>query len=69
MNVGLAILCLYGSYRKKEDNLTIFSYAIPIITVCCGMLAGLVVFSYIGHVSFKFNIPIDQLPVFIVINN
>ncbi|CAK88400.1 unnamed protein product (macronuclear) [Paramecium tetraurelia] len=63
MNVGLAILCLYGSYRKKDDNLPNFSYAIPIITSLCGMLAGLVVFSYIGHVSVRFNIPIDELPL------
>ncbi|CAD8059026.1 unnamed protein product [Paramecium sonneborni] len=63
MNVGLAILCLYGSYRNKDDNLPNFSYAIPIITTLCGMLAALVVFSYIGHISVKFDIPIHQLPL------
>ncbi|CAD8144099.1 unnamed protein product [Paramecium pentaurelia] len=63
MSVGQAILCLYGSYRKKEDNLPNFSFAIPILTALCGMLAGLVVFSYIGHVSFKYNVSIQQLPL------
>jgi solute carrier family 6 amino acid transporter-like protein 5/7/9/14/solute carrier family 6 GABA transporter-like protein 6/8/11/12/13 len=29
----------------------------------CGMLAGLVVFSYIGHISHVHNIPINELPV------
>lgn len=59
MNVGLAILVLYGSYRQKSDELVGFSYAIPLITALCGMLAGLVVFSYIGHVSVTHNIPIN----------
>lgn len=60
-------MVLYGSYRKKDDNLTGFSFAIPLLTALCGMLAGLVVFSYIGHVSVTHDIPIYRLPVNIFI--
>ncbi len=36
---------------------------IPFMTMICGLIGGLVVFSYIGYISEISNIPISEIPL------
>ncbi|KAM3133192.1 hypothetical protein pb186bvf_014768 [Paramecium bursaria] len=63
MSIGQAILVLYGSYREKTAQVTQYAFMIPILTAACGLLAALVVFSYIGHVMHLTGLSIQQLPL------
>jgi SNF family Na+-dependent transporter len=59
MSVGIGVLILYGSYREKKEDITRAAIGIPLLTMACGLIGGLVVFSYIGYICHLSNIPID----------
>lgn len=63
MSLGGGALTAYGSYRRKTDELTSCCVGIPLMTMMCGVIAALVVFSYLGHISVTSNIPIDLIPI------
>ena len=63
MNIGLTSLILYGSYRKRNDDITTFGIWIPILTMMCGIIGSFVVFSYMGYISHESNISITDIPL------
>jgi SNF family Na+-dependent transporter len=63
MSLGVGTLFAYGSYRNKTDELTRFCFGIPLMTMMCGVIGSFVVFSYMGHISYTTNTPIQDIPL------
>lgn len=59
----MGIVTLFGSYRKKHEDLKNSSFKIPYAVAFCGILAALTIFTYIGNMSASGNIPISQIPL------
>ena len=63
LGIGLGCNILFSSSRKPEDNIYQSSLLIPIITLIFGLLCAIINFCFIGYLSKKLNIPINQLPI------
>jgi SNF family Na+-dependent transporter len=63
MSLGAGVLISAGSFHRREEGLIKTSLAIPALTFFCGVLASLVVFSYMGYMSHATGIPIDEIPL------
>ena len=63
MSLGVSCLTLYGSYRNKKEEIAKFCFGIPILTMFCGIIGALVVFSYIGYISHETNVSIEDIPL------
>ena len=66
MSIGAGVLTLYGSYRKKTEDILKISLIIPMLVCLCGVISAIVVFSYLGYISNQIGVPIDELKVNIV---
>lgn len=62
-NLGVGIVTLFGSYRKKNEDIKASSFYIPYAVAFCGILASLTIFTYIGNMSSEANIPISKIPL------
>jgi SNF family Na+-dependent transporter len=51
----------YGSARYPTESIVKVSIAVPLLNSLTSILCGLVVFSFVGHISQKYDIPIDQI--------
>lgn len=56
-------MVLLSSYRGKNESIIKAAYGLIIGTFICGMLGGIIVFQYLGHMSFLTKIPIHSLPL------
>ncbi len=63
LGIGFGGNILFASYRNPSDNVYISSVYIPLITIACGFLSAIINFSFLGHLSYISNIPIDDLPL------
>lgn len=61
--LGGATLIMYATYRKKNQKIIKSSIAVPLINSATSMLASLVLFSFLGHMSHVNNISIDDIPI------
>lgn len=59
MSIGFGVVPLYGSYRKRNNNILEAALVVPFLVLCCGLMAAIVVFSYIGYISHISNIGLD----------
>jgi SNF family Na+-dependent transporter len=62
MSVGCSVLVAFGSYRSKTQELIRSTALIPLLTLACGLLGSLAVFSYIGYCAQTKGIKIEELP-------
>ena len=62
-NAGIGILTLFGSYRKKYEDIKSSSFNIPYAVVSCGLLAALTIFTYVGNMSTVAGISINEIPL------
>jgi len=56
-------LTLFGSYRKKFEDIKASSFNIPYAVVFCGLLAALTIFVYMGNMSVVGGIAINEIPL------
>jgi len=56
-------LIIFGSYRPISAEIIKSSYTIPLLTVMCGLLASVVIFSYMGFMSQLTGIAINDMPL------
>ncbi|KAL4503296.1 hypothetical protein ABPG72_000902 [Tetrahymena utriculariae] len=63
VSTGCGVLIVFGSYRPMNQEIIKTSYYIPIITVCCGLLASVVIFTFMGYMSNITNIDINDMPL------
>lgn len=63
MSAGVGVLIIFGSYRPKKQDILKSSVMIPAATVVCGFLSAIVVFSYLGNMSYVSGIALDQIPM------
>ncbi len=61
--LGIGGNILFSSYRKESEDIYKSSLWIPLMTIMFGILCAIINFSYLGHFSYKANIPIDKLPL------
>lgn len=59
--VSFGPLLYYGTARKPNDKIVGVSYYIPLINSGTSLYAALVIFSFLGHVSKKTGIPIEDI--------
>ena len=62
-SIGVACLHTLASYKEKHQSLIKSAYLIPIITACTGILCGLTVFAYMGHMAYVAKVSISDLPL------
>lgn len=62
-SLGGGTLILYSSYRKKSEKVLRSSVIVPIINSATSVFAALVLFSFLGHMAYKFDIEIDDIPI------
>jgi SNF family Na+-dependent transporter len=62
-SLGGATLIMYSSYRKKNEKVMRSSIIVPLVNSATSILAALVLFSFLGHMSYKFKIDIDDIPI------
>lgn len=62
-SIGVAFgpLLYYGSARQPTDKIITPSYYIPLINSGTSMYAALTIFSFLGHVSHKTGLPIEDI--------
>lgn len=60
---GCGVLIIMGSYRQQEREIIKSSFNIPILTVLCGILASIVIFAFMGHMSFLTGVSISDMPL------
>ncbi|EAS00316.3 Na-dependent neurotransmitter transporter (macronuclear) [Tetrahymena thermophila SB210] len=63
VSTGCGVLIVFGSYRPMNQEIIKTSYYIPVITVCCGLLASVVIFTFMGYMSNVTNIDINDMPL------
>jgi len=61
--IALASLHALASYKEKSQSILNPSLFVPIVTGLTGILCGLTVFAYMGHMAFVANVHISQLPL------
>jgi SNF family Na+-dependent transporter len=60
---GMGVLVSFGSYRNKSKSLKKAAYGLIIGTFICGILGGIIVFQYLGHMSHLSGVAINALPL------
>jgi NSS family neurotransmitter:Na+ symporter len=59
----MGVIVLLSSYRNKSESITRAAKGLIFGTFLCGILGGMIVFQYLGHMSFLTNTPIHSLPL------
>ena len=52
----------FSSVRDPNQKMIKSSIVLPITAACTSIFASLAIFTFLGHVSHKLNIPIDKIP-------
>ncbi|XP_014874070.1 sodium- and chloride-dependent GABA transporter ine [Poecilia latipinna] len=62
-SLGIAFGCMISmaSYNKFNNNITRDVLVVSLVNSFTSILAGLVIFSAIGYMSFKHNLPVDNI--------
>jgi len=63
LSLGFGGNILFASYRNVSENVYGSSVRIPILTIGCGFLSATINFSFLGHLSYLTNTPIEELPL------
>jgi len=61
--IALASLHTLASYKERHQSILHPSLFVPIVTALTGILCGLTVFAYMGHMAAVSNVHISQLPL------
>lgn len=59
--IAFGPLVFYSSCRKPDEKILRSSFWLPIINSATSLLAAMVLFSFLGHVSYKLDISIEQI--------
>lgn len=63
VSAGSSVMVFFGSYRSPKEEIKKTCIIMPLLTVACGLLAAIVIFCYMGHMSVISGIPINEIPL------
>lgn len=59
--VAFGPLIYYGGSRARDEKILTASFWIPVANSATSFYAALTVFTFVGHVAFKLNLPVDKV--------
>jgi solute carrier family 6 (neurotransmitter transporter, taurine) member 6 len=61
--LGIHAVILFASHKTRGEAILIPSLGVPILNFWTSIFAAITLFSFVGHASYKTNIPIEQMPI------